>query len=143
LPVDDDTRAPRQRCERLRCRIPPRSVPPQASPFNAVPISRPPSGRWANKPRRPQRGTFVPARIEPTGLSTLPLLQGILPVDSRYGFQGLATRTLGPWFTSNTAPPSPPCPRAAGTPTGRSFFLTTSPSRYAGPALRTAVDSLF
>ena len=60
-----------------------------------------------------KESTFVPEPNEPGGLSTAARVRGIMAVDSG----SLKAPRV-------SAPPSPPCPRAAGTPTGRSPFST-------------------
>jgi hypothetical protein len=70
-----------------------------------------------------QWGTFVPGRIEPFGLSTLPSTAGIM---AKYSGRGNAA--------SNVCTSITPWPRAAGTPTGRSLLL--GPSRLRERSLR-------
>ena len=67
-----------------------------------------------------KESTFVPEPNEPGGLSTAARVRGIMAVDSG----SLKAPRV-------SAPPSPPCPRAAGTPTGRSPFSSDFKSHQA------------
>jgi hypothetical protein len=104
-------------------------VPPRQSGFNLFSFHQSPLRRASGNQAKMARGTFVLGIIEPGGLSTLQTPRGTIAVDSRpcaAPCKRLRRVTFGaagpPAGTSSLAPPSPPCPRAAGTPTGRSPF---------------------
>jgi len=98
-------------------------------------MTRPPVTPRGRRAAEIQCSTFVPVEIRPSDLSTPLDPGGTIAVDSRCDAElsrGRATFTVAGDNVLEFLHPQPLCPRAAGTPTGRSLFCSERPLRSVG-----------